>query len=305
MLKKVFSFILIFVIIIQINSCCFATINPNIDESMFFSDSSATSNSYICISTFIHLFEFVTMLVIIPIIMIYSIFKMIKLNYRKKDKSEVDENKIKKEKRKITILLIIVCLLFVIIFLLQISFQYAKPIIYIYPEEETEVIVKIKNEDKLLHTYPKYESEGWKVMAEPDGILTDLKTGRKLYSLYWEGKNTYKPNYKEGFVVKGEDTAKFLEEKLEILGLNEKESEEFIIYWLPQMESNNYNYIRFENAEELNKEMPLEITPKPDTLIRINMEFKSLLFPINVKEQQLEKVERKGYTVVEWGGTKL
>ena len=35
--------------------------------------------------------------------------------------------------------------------------------------------------------------------------------------------------------------------------------------------------------------MDLIINPKPDTLIRINMEFKPLLFPIDVELQKLEK----------------
>ena len=110
----------------------------------------------------------------------------------------------------------------------------------------------------------------------------------------------------DGFVVKGEDTIEFLEEKLEILGLNEKEAEEFIIYWLPQMEKNKYNYIRFETQEEINKNMPLEITPVPDTVIRINMEWKALEEAIKVKEQVLEEApKRNGFTVVEWGGTIL
>ncbi len=51
--------------------------------------------------------------------------------------------------------------------------------------------------------------------------------------------------------------------------------------------------------------MPLEITPKPDTLIRINMAFKPLPIKIDVKEQVLPVAERNGYTVVEWGGTRL
>ena len=41
------------------------------------------------------------------------------------------------------------------------------------------------------------------------------------------------------------------EEKLAILGLNEREAEEFIIYWLPKLESNKYNYIRFATEEEI------------------------------------------------------
>ena len=107
----------------------------------------------------------------------------------------------------------------------------------------------------------------------------------------------------EGFVVKGEDTIKFLEEKLAVLGLNDREIEEFIIFWLPKMENNKYNYIRFATEEEINNNMPIEVNPKPDSVIRVLMTFKSLDNPIDVKEQQLVTPSRVGFTLVEWGGT--
>lgn len=178
-----------------------------------------------------------------------------------------------------------------------------KPIIYIYPTEEQDVEVVLGNPERLSCTYPKYENS-WKVKAYPNGDLEDLKTGRKLYSLYWEGKDKdFVLDMTKGFVVKGEDTAKFLEEKLEILGLTYKEAEEFIVYWLPKMENNKYNYIYFESMEEIEENMPLNITPKPDTLIRVMMDFKAIDEPIEVEEQDLDKVARSGYTVVEWGGS--
>ena len=186
--------------------------------------------------------------------------------------------------------------------------NFEKPIIYIYPEKEIEVEVKLERPENLTSTYPKYENnQGWKVLAKPNGELTDLKTGRNLYALYWEGKKNKNVdnNFKEGFIVEGENTAEFLEEKLSILGLNEREAEEFIIYWLPQMEGNKYNYIRFESKEEINENMPLEVNPKPETLIRVMMEWKGLNEKIEIKEQELEKVQREGYTIVEWGGTVL
>lgn len=180
-----------------------------------------------------------------------------------------------------------------------------KPIIYLYPEVDTEVTVKLKYPSKLMTTYPKYDSE-WNVLAKPNGDLIDLKTNRNLYGLYWEGLNTSSNGVQEeGFVVKGEDSAEFLEEKLEILGLNDREANEFIVYWLPILEANEYNYIRFETMDEINKNMPLEISPQPDTVIRVLMEFKGLEEPIKVKEQQLTTPVRNGFTVVEWGGTKL
>lgn len=180
-----------------------------------------------------------------------------------------------------------------------------KPVIYIYPETEMNVNVKLGKSELLTCTYPKYsESTGWEVTANPDGTLRD-ETNREYYSLYWEGKNAVKIEMEEGFVVKGEDTIEFLEEKLELLGLTEKEAQEFIIYWLPQMENNKYNLIRFETMEEIEENMPLEINPKPDTLIRIMMDWKSLDEYIEVSEQSLTSVRRSGYTVVEWGGSEI
>ena len=179
-----------------------------------------------------------------------------------------------------------------------------KPIIYIYPEEDMNVSISVSNPENFTTTYPKYEN-GWEVKALTDGTLID-KNGKSYYALYWEGKQKNISKVKEdGFVIKGEDTAEFLEEKLEILGLNYKEKNEFIMYWLPKMENNKYNYIRFETMEEIDSYMPLEISPKPNSVIRILMNFKALDKKIKVKEQELTTPERTGYTVVEWGGVEI
>ena len=184
--------------------------------------------------------------------------------------------------------------------------QIKKPIIYLYPEKETEVVVRLGAPEKLTASYPKYV-DGWDVMAYPNGDLIDKTSGNKLYSLYWEGRRgDIGINIGTGFVVKGGDSAKFLEEKLEILGLNYKEKEEFIVYWLPKLEANNYNYIYFATAEEIAKDMPLELSVKPDTMIRVSMMFEGLDGYVEVPEQVLTPApERKGFTVVEWGGTEL
>ena len=178
-----------------------------------------------------------------------------------------------------------------------------KPMIYLYPEKKTEVTVKLGNPQNLTITYPKYDT-GWRVTAEPGGKLLG-QDGREYYGLYWEGKSASYHENDEGFVVKGEDTAQFLEDKLAILGLTEREAEEFIVYWLPKMEHNEYNYIRFATDSEIALNMPMEVTPKPDTTIRIMMLTKKLEEPKKIREQQLKSAERKGFTVVEWGGVDL
>ncbi len=176
-----------------------------------------------------------------------------------------------------------------------------KPIIYLYPETETQVEVKLGHPEKLTTTYPKYNG-GWRVTAKPNGDLIDAK-GRNYYSLYWEGINANRYMTDEGFVVEGSKVESFLEEKLALLGLNEREAEEFIIYWLPKLEANKYNYIRFETKEEIDKDMPLEVSGNPETVIRVLMDYKGLDAPVEVKEQTIVTPERKGFTVVEWGGS--
>ena len=111
---------------------------------------------------------------------------------------------------------------------------------------DTEVNVKLDFNGTLTTTYPKYsEQTGWNVVASPDGTLKIKGNDREYYALYWEGKLNDKLEFTEGNLIAGEDTREFLENSLKIMGLTDKEAEEFIIYWLPKMESNPYNFIQF------------------------------------------------------------
>ena len=184
------------------------------------------------------------------------------------------------------------------------QYCFHKPIIYLYPTEETQINVELWTPKSLSHTYPKYNPEKWRnIIAQPNWDLKDIDTWRKLYALYWEWKNETPTNFNEWFVVAWKDIIPFLEEKLAILWLNEREAEEFIVYWLPQMEDNKYNLIRFETIEEQNENMPLNITPAPDAVIRVMMDWKVIDEPIDIPQQHLTIPERKGFTVVEWWGS--
>ena len=180
-----------------------------------------------------------------------------------------------------------------------------KPILYLYPEADTELTVTLGKPEALTASYPAY-GDGWRVLARPDGTLKDLNTGRSLYALYWEGQSQTLPPMDEGFVVAGKDAAAFLEEKLALLGLTEREAEEFIVYWLPTLQSNPYNLIRFMTIDEINDAMPLAFSEEPDALIRVYMVFKPLEAPVDVPEQALpETPVRAGFTAVEWGGSEV
>ena len=178
----------------------------------------------------------------------------------------------------------------------------AKPVIYLYPEVQTQVSVKLNYNGTLTSTYPAYEN-GWEVTAHPDGTLVDA-AGRQYYCLFWEGIPNGEYDLSSGFVVAGEDTRVFLENALAQLGLTDKEANEFIIYWLPRMEGNAYNLISFQQ-ESYTDNAVLDIQPAPDSVLRVFMAWKGLDAPVEVQPQELEGFERTGFTVVEWGGTEI
>lgn len=178
-----------------------------------------------------------------------------------------------------------------------------KPVIYLYPTEKQKVHVKLKYAGTLTHTYPKYPENGWLVIAEPNGTLWDTNK-LEYYALFWEGKPKKQIIPQDGFVVAGNETAAFLEEKLAYLGLTRREANEFIMYWLPRMEDNAFNFIHF-SGKDYEDQAELEIHPKPETTIRIMMITQALDYKIKVPLQDLNtlKKTRNGFTVVEWGGS--
>ena len=102
----------------------------------------------------------------------------------------------------------------------------------------------------------------------------------------------------------GSDTAQFLETALEKLGLNRREANEFIVYWLPQMEQNPYNIISFQ-TDVYTDAAKLEIEPAPDTIIRVFMTWQASDAFADIPEQELSAPVRTGFTAVEWGGTEI
>ena len=179
-----------------------------------------------------------------------------------------------------------------------------KPVIYLYPEESMDISVQLNiKKSKFTTIYPKFtEKNTWNVHASPNG---DIFIKDRVYPyLFWEAESYISQDTNEGFIVSNEKAEKFLEEKLDILGLNEKEKTDFITFWLPVLLRNKLSLCSFQTQKFFDN-YELNITPKPDSLIRVFLTIKKLDKPINIREQKLESVERKGFTVVEWGGSDI
>ncbi len=178
-----------------------------------------------------------------------------------------------------------------------------KPVIYLYPETDTACSVRVDIDGELTCTYPEHGEDGWQgFTAKSDGTLV-FPDGREYYCLYWEGLPTsFESSFEKGFCVKGSESAEFLNFALLELGLTPREANEFIIYWLPKLEANEYNLLSFQ-FDNYASSAPLEITPTPDSILRVFLSMKPLNEYVEIEPQQLPEFERRGFTVVEWGGT--
>lgn len=205
-----------------------------------------------------------------------------------------------------------------------------KPVIYLYPTQPTQVSVSLTGGYNFTKTVPTYH-QGWNVLANPDGQLVDLQPqytncseiskglrgleyaknaclNNKYPYLYWSGQsyNTSYPLPENGWIVERNELAGFLDQKLTQVGLSNVEKKEMISYWLPEMIDKNTPFykISFLQTPQMNQIAPMQITPKPDTLFRIFLDYTPLQSKPSIlpSPQSLQILQRTGFTVVEWGG---
>ena len=171
-----------------------------------------------------------------------------------------------------------------------------KPALYLYPEQTTDIKVKLDVNGAITFTEPLYNS-GWNVTVSPDGRIDD-----KYDYLFYEAKLNKIELPDEGWVVEYGKLGKWFENILPELGLNSKETEQFKEYWANNLKKSNYYEIRLLDNNFLNDNMKISVTPEPQTIIRLDFYFKPLIEKSYLKEPVIKTSERKGFTVVEWGG---
>lgn len=183
-----------------------------------------------------------------------------------------------------------------------------KPVIYLYPEQESEIYVRLYIVWELIADYPKYNQSlhWWNVIASPNSQIINKEDNKEYSYLFWEWLASENINWKRdsGFVVPWNQTREFLQDILPKIGLTPKEYNEFIVYWYPLLQNNPYNLIYFA-GEEYTKNAVLTTSPKYDSILRVFMVVQPLEAPIEVDIQEFSPFKRDWFTVVEWWGTIL
>ncbi len=182
-----------------------------------------------------------------------------------------------------------------------------KPVIYLYPKTKQNIKVAVKLSGASMTTeYPATKNGEWNVEASPRGNLVDIITKKKYSYLFWEAEKQipFTINEKNAFCIASSEAREFLEKSLKTLGLNTKEQNDFIVYWLPILEKNPFSVVEFKTKEYTDM-AKLVVSPAPETIIRVFMVFKTSIKKISTGNPKLQKAKRKWYTLVEWGWTNL
>jgi endoglucanase len=179
-----------------------------------------------------------------------------------------------------------------------------KPVIYLYPTHTTDVNVRVSlKSGHFTKSIPAGDGE-WNVTASPDGTLVDKASGKTYEYIFWESSDESDYDWSEGYVIAGYEAEGFLQEILPAMGLNGKESAQFIEYWLPRLEKNSFNLITFQ-TDCYTDDVKMDVSPKPDSVLRVFMAFKAVQGPVSVSRPEIKTFDRKGFTVVEWGGAEI
>ncbi|MFK8044959.1 MAG: hypothetical protein AB8B72_05665 [Crocinitomicaceae bacterium] len=192
-------------------------------------------------------------------------------------------------------------------------FQLEKPVVYLYSPYPTKTELTLSPNGELSFTYPQYD-KNWQIETQENGNIKNLKTGKIHPYLFWEANQTqldFKKEGKtiEGYVISTDTAVQFLEKQLASLGLNERESTDFITYWAPRLMQKQFATIQFMIGKDYDEVFGgIESTTLLDYQLRIGMLYE--ITEVKPSEKVVKPTpiiikKRHGFSLIEWGGIEL
>ncbi|MFH1377695.1 MAG: hypothetical protein ABIH86_02980 [Planctomycetota bacterium] len=179
------------------------------------------------------------------------------------------------------------------------SIRTCKPVVYLYPETETQIDVDIDFPQKgyISRSIPPYRT-GWTVTADPSGRID----GQYDYLYY----SSYQPNGWQmsfGWLVAGADVETFFRGNLAAYGFNAQEIDDFVEYWVRLLDDYPYYAVYPQTSTQIDPLIRLTVSPQPDKVLRLFYTIIPEQSPISISAPTIPTFERSGFTVTEWGGS--
>lgn len=172
-----------------------------------------------------------------------------------------------------------------------------KPALYLYPIKNQNIDVSLQINGSLVTSIPSYGNDGWHVNVDKEGIIDN-----QYDYLFYENTFKYIELPKSGWIKNYTELDEWFDSILPRHGLNQKETKQFKEYWLKELKKGKTYEIKTLSQDFLNKNLILNINPKPDSIIRVHFYFKTIDKKYPLQEPIISTPKRFGFTAVEWGG---
>lgn len=176
--------------------------------------------------------------------------------------------------------------------------QMAKPNIYLYPTETTNVSVTLgfPQGGFITTSIPEY-GDGWQVMVTPDGIIDGL-----YGYLFYEAQQADHYQYAEGWTVAKSGLEGFFRGNLAAYGFVGREIEDFIAWWIPRLSDGLCYDIYPQTRAEIDPFVTLDIVPAPDSVQRLFYAIRPTGdCAAHLDEPVIVPFIRDGFAALEWG----
>ncbi|NOQ26981.1 MAG: hypothetical protein GQ564_16595 [Bacteroidales bacterium] len=173
-----------------------------------------------------------------------------------------------------------------------------KPNIYIYPNEQIQLTVKLDFPmgGKIVTSIPEYGT-GWNISVDTNGLIDNT------YSyLFYESTQPDIWQRNSGWIIKKIDLETFFRDNMTNYGFYGQEIDDFIDYWIPRLDNYPYFSICPQTADLIDDVIELSFSKQPDNVLRLFYVIRAYdVLPEKLVEPTINSYKREGYFITEWG----
>ena len=173
-----------------------------------------------------------------------------------------------------------------------------RPNIYIYPNEEIRLIVKVDfpSGGKVIESIPQYK-DFWDITVDQNGKINDTYD-----YLFYECEMPNLTQKVYGWIIEKSELEEFFINNMTQSGFNQKETNDFIEYWIPMLTESKYYEIYPQYKSTLDKMVVIKYSVEPKSFYRLFYVIKGRDDDqLELLNPSIEKAKREKYFAVEWG----
>jgi len=172
-----------------------------------------------------------------------------------------------------------------------------KPNIYLYPEENLQLQVKINfpQGGQIDESVPEYSS-GWDVFVDTTGRID-----RRYDYLFYESTQLNSFQDAQGWCVPQDGLDHFFRQNLTLYGFNEREITDFVKYWVPRLNYSSYYNIYPQTNKIIDEVIQLQFSTQPNNILRLFYGIVATDSFLQLPKPIIPAFDRQGFVVTEWG----